>query len=81
MFLKNIEEYKSQIIVSNIVDMAKHLNLNVISEGVETERQVDFLRDIGCDMAQGFVFAKPEPVEIYEKLINKGKVNYYQEVI
>jgi EAL domain-containing protein (putative c-di-GMP-specific phosphodiesterase class I) len=81
MFLKNIEEYKSQIIVSNIVDMAKHLNLNVISEGVETEKQVDFLRDIGCDMAQGFVFAKPEPVETYEKLINKGKINYYQAVI
>ncbi len=81
MFLKNIEEYKSQIIVSNIVDMAKHLNLNVISEGVETEMQVDFLRDIGCDMAQGFVFAKPEPVETYEKLINKGKTNYYQAAI
>lgn len=81
MFLKNIEEYKSQIIVSNIVDMAKNLNLNVISEGVETEMQVDFLRDIGCDMAQGFVFAKPEPLEIYERFINKGKINYYKKVV
>lgn len=79
MFLNNIEEYSSQIIVSNIVNMAKSLNLNVVSEGVETDNQLDFLRDIGCDMAQGFVFAKPEPIEAYEKLINKGKVNYYNK--
>lgn len=81
MFLDNIEEYNSQIIVSNIVNMAKNLNLNVISEGVETDMQVDFLRDIGCDMAQGFVFAKPEPVEKYEELINKGKINYFKVAI
>lgn len=81
MFLDNIEEYNSQIIVSNIVNMAKNLNLNVISEGVETDMQVDFLRDIGCDMAQGFVFAKPEPIEKYEEFINKGKVKYFKVAI
>lgn len=78
LFLKNIEDYNSQIIVSNIVNMAKNLNLNVVSEGVETSMQVDFLRDIGCDMAQGFIFSKPEPINIYEKLISKGKKNYYE---
>jgi len=81
MFLNNIEEYNSQIIVSNIVNMAKNLNLNVVSEGVETYTQVDFLRDIGCDMAQGYVFAKPKPVDEYEKLINSGKINYFNNVI
>ncbi|HAQ42235.1 MAG TPA: hypothetical protein DCM73_16350 [Clostridiales bacterium] len=81
MFLNNIEEYNSQIIVSNIVNMAKNLNLNVVSEGVETYTQVDFLRDIGCDMAQGYVFAKPKPVDEYEKLINSGKMNYFNNVI
>lgn len=81
MFLNNIEEYNSQIIVSNIVNMAKNLNLNVVSEGVETYMQVDFLRDIGCDMAQGYVFAKPKPMDEYEKLINSGKINYYNNVM
>lgn len=81
LFLNNIEENNSQIIVSNIVNMAKNLNLNVVSEGVETNTQVDFLRNIGCDMAQGFIFAKPKPMDEYEKLINEGKINYYDIAI
>lgn len=79
MFLNNIEDYSTQIIVSNIVNMAKNLNLNVVSEGVETYMQADFLKDIGCDMAQGFVFAKPKPIDECIKLINK-KINYYETV-
>ncbi|MGD9568587.1 MAG: putative bifunctional diguanylate cyclase/phosphodiesterase [Sedimentibacter sp.] len=81
MFLKNIEEYNSQIIVSNIVNLAKNLNLNVVSEGVETSKQIEFLKGIGCDMAQGYVFSKPEPMEVFEKSINKGKINYYEALI
>lgn len=77
IFLNHIEDYNSQIIVNNIVNIAKNLNLNVVSEGVETNMQADFLRDIGCDMAQGFVFSKPKPIAEYEKLINKGRKNYY----
>jgi len=76
MFLENIEDYNSQIIVNNIVNMAKNLNLNVISEGVETDMQVDFLRDIGCDMAQGFVFEKPIPMSEFDKLIRDGRKKY-----
>jgi EAL domain-containing protein (putative c-di-GMP-specific phosphodiesterase class I) len=53
--------------------MAKNLNLNVVSEGVETDKQVEFLRAIGCDIAQGFVFARPEPVNSFLKLI-KGDI-------
>ena len=53
--------------------MAKDLNLNVVSEGVENYMQAEFLRDIGCDTAQGFVFARPEPVNSFLKLI-KGDI-------
>lgn len=77
VLIKNIEDDNSQIIVSNVINMVKSLNLKVVSEGVETHKQVDFLRGIGCDMAQGYVFAKPESVENYEKLIKLGKINYY----
>ncbi|MDW5299819.1 MAG: GGDEF domain-containing phosphodiesterase [Sedimentibacter sp.] len=77
IFLNQIEDYNSQIIVNNMVNIAKNLNINVVSEGVETFMQVDFLRDIGCDMAQGFIFSKPKHMAEYEKLINKGRKNYY----
>ena len=76
MFLDNIEDYNSQVIVSNIVNIAKNLNLKVVSEGVETNKQVEFLRDIGCDMAQGFIFEKPIPISDYENLISKGRKVY-----
>lgn len=71
IFVKDIEDYSSQIIVNNIVNMAKNLELNVVCEGVETNMQVDFLRDIGCDMAQGYVFAKPEPIENFYRFLNR----------
>lgn len=80
IFLNNIEDYNSQIIVSNIVNMAKSLELNVVSEGVETSEQVEFLKDIGCDIAQGFIFARPEPIFLFEDLIFKNNINYYELV-
>ncbi len=63
--------------MDNIVDIAKKLSLKVVSEGVETDLQVDFLKKTGCDMAQGFIFSKPKPVEEYEKLISSGRTNYF----
>lgn len=76
-FLNNIEDYNTQVIVSNIVNLAKNLELNVVSEGVETNLQADFLKDIGCDMAQGFIFSKPMPIEEYGNLISKNNKSYF----
>ncbi len=76
IFLEHIEDYSSQIIVNNIVNIAKNLNMNVVSEGVETNMQVDFLRDIGCDMAQGFIFERPIPIWKYDSLIRDGRKKY-----
>ncbi|WP_167958337.1 putative bifunctional diguanylate cyclase/phosphodiesterase [Anaerosporobacter faecicola] len=60
---------EEQIIISSIVHMAKQLNMKVLSEGVETSAQSEFLKGILCDMAQGFYFAKPMPLENFEKTI------------
>ena len=65
---------EEQIIVSSIVDMAKKLDIKVLSEGVETKEQSEFLKEIECDMAQGFLFSKPEPREEFEKILNENKV-------
>lgn len=46
--------------------MSKELGMPVITEGVETREQVDFLKQAGCDMFQGFYFAKPMKVEKFE---------------
>jgi EAL domain-containing protein (putative c-di-GMP-specific phosphodiesterase class I) len=47
--------------------MAKDLKLQVIAEGVETKEHVDFLKNSHCDIAQGYYFAKPMPLEEFDK--------------
>jgi diguanylate cyclase (GGDEF)-like protein/PAS domain S-box-containing protein len=48
-------------IVSAIVAMARSLNITVVAEGIETWQQLEILRNMGCSLAQGFLFAKPCP--------------------
>jgi diguanylate cyclase (GGDEF)-like protein len=53
-------------LIMAIVTLAHNLRLKVIAEGVETEAQVAFLRLLRCDEAQGFIFGKPTPPEVFE---------------
>lgn len=52
---------RERIVISSIVIMASELGMDVICEGVETEDQAEFLKNIGCYMAQGYLFSKPIP--------------------
>ncbi|MGL5259827.1 MAG: bifunctional diguanylate cyclase/phosphodiesterase [Lachnospiraceae bacterium] len=58
-----------EIIITSIIEMAQKLNLKVIAEGTETEQQVNYLCNIGCNDLQGYYFAKPMPIEEFEKKI------------
>ena len=71
-FLKESNQ-REKIILSNIVHMAEELNMHVISEGIETAQQVDFLKEIGCDMVQGYYYYKPMPLHDFHKLIKSRK--------
>jgi EAL domain-containing protein (putative c-di-GMP-specific phosphodiesterase class I) len=50
---------KAEAVIQAIVSLGKSLDYRIIAEGIETEAQADFLKGIGCDIAQGFLFARP----------------------
>jgi EAL domain-containing protein (putative c-di-GMP-specific phosphodiesterase class I) len=58
---------KSQNIIKSIIQMAKCIGTDVITEGVETADQLEFLNNAGCDNFQGYYFDKPLPVEQFEQ--------------
>ncbi len=58
-------------IVRTIITMGRSLGLNVIAEGVETERQHEFLRLNGCHAFQGYLFSRPVPLDDFEHLVRK----------
>ena len=53
-------------IARTVVALAQNLGLGVIAEGVETEKQRDFLADCGCQAYQGYYFSRPLPIEDFE---------------
>ena len=61
---------RGRIVVSEAISIAKKLHMRTVAEGVEEKEQVDFLASQGCDMIQGFYFAKPMPGGDYEKRLS-----------
>lgn len=59
---------KESIVLANVIRMSKELGMVVLSEGVETKEQVDYLTSIGCDLAQGYYFARPMPMEEFGEI-------------
>lgn len=58
---------RNRTLVRHMISMAVDLNFRVICEGVETAQDVEFLRAVGCDMAQGYYFARPMPIDEFEE--------------
>ena len=56
-----------------IIDIAEHLEIPVVAEGVETKEQLDMLKKLGCDIVQGYYFSKPVPAEAFGRFIEERK--------
>ncbi len=66
---ENADEHENaSIIIGCVVSLASSLGIRTICEGIETKEQAALLTKLGCNMAQGFYFARPMPVKDYENL-------------
>lgn len=72
-FHKSRDIRRERIVVSNVINMARELNIKTIAEGVEDMDTVEFLRKAGCNVIQGYVFAKPMPQEDFEHLLMENQ--------
>lgn len=72
VFLKDSTlQENDKIIISCVVDMAKRLSITSLCEGVETLEQSDYLKEIGCQIQQGFYFSRPVPQEEFERMLDE----------
>lgn len=75
-FIRTVcEDEKTRKMVELILDIAKFLNVPVVAEGVETEQQCNLLKQLGCDVVQGYFFSKPVPVQEFNGFIKKELSN------
>ena len=59
----------AQNVIEGTVKMIKKLGMHVVAEGVETREQADFLRQVGCDVAQGYFFSRPVKASVFEQML------------
>ncbi len=79
---------RAQRIATSVIEMAKKIDIHTLAEGVETEEQFHFFRDIGCEKVQGYYFGRPMPYqEALDSLLKKGigteqphERKYYDEI-
>ena len=62
---------QSPAIVRAVIGLGHGLNILIVAEGVETEEQLKFLAEAGCDVVQGFLIGRPAPIEKYGSLVGR----------
>ncbi|MEA4825639.1 MAG: EAL domain-containing protein [Clostridium sp.] len=74
-FVRDInDDLRNTAIVNTIIMLGRNLELNVTAEGVETVKQLNFLKNNGCNEIQGFLYSKPVPPDDLERLISSGRM-------
>ena len=65
---------RANIVVQNIIDLAKSLKMTVVAEGIESEEQVAFLRTTECDLIQGYYYSKPISAKEFEEYMSRNRI-------
>jgi EAL domain-containing protein (putative c-di-GMP-specific phosphodiesterase class I) len=68
-FLERLDDRRSSLIVTRLIELAHDLGLRVVAEGVETESQREFVAARGCDLVQGFLFHEAVPAEALSRSV------------
>ncbi|AOW77903.1 hypothetical protein A3Q34_14250 [Colwellia sp. PAMC 20917] len=76
-----VTDKRDEAVISSLLVLCKKLNKLTIAEGVETREQANKLASLGCDLAQGYLYSKPLPVEEMTKLLSDRRVVIDNEVI
>ncbi|MCH8140564.1 MAG: EAL domain-containing protein [Proteobacteria bacterium] len=63
---------RDEALVKTIIDLAHNFGLKVVAEGVEEKAQVEKLKEMGCDVLQGYLFGEPMPAAEFQKMVDKG---------
>ena len=73
VFFKDLEQNeRARIIIETIIKMCKRLQIKTVAEGIETKGQMNFLKQVECDVVQGFYFSKPLMVQEFEEKFLKN---------
>lgn len=70
-------DFRGKKVIRNVIAMCRDLKINVVTEGIETKEQIDFITRCGCQIAQGFYYAKPLPVADFEEFAD----NYLSNIL
>lgn len=75
-FLNDLDkDRKATIVLESIIRLAKWMKLSVVSEGVETQKEWEYLRSVECDAVQGYYFYRPMPQEDFIRLLDESAAN------
>ncbi len=73
-FVAGLESDVDRAIVDAVIALAHGLHISVVAEGIETEGQFEALREMGCDIGQGYLFARPLPAEAAQRLLSPSRL-------
>lgn len=67
----NYKDEHCHAVVEHIIKMAKELHMSIVSEGIETREELNFMKNLSCDTAQGYLFDKPLPRKDFEQRLKR----------
>ncbi len=66
-FISYLDKKKANIVIENVISMIHSLGMKTVAEGIETQEQIDFLKETGCELAQGYFYSRPTIIQDFEQ--------------